>query len=125
MDEIAKKLDQARRSLLDLTRRNRLINFKPRGRTSLQIVDEIPAEVVRILVANQKMMQFLPLEESEAYRASNTANLGEDGSDLDEAAGLPLFDLPEPDDLPPEASALRVLLTAQPQERPALQGEAS
>ena len=36
-----------------------------------------------------------------------------------------VFDLPEPDDLPPEASALRVLLTAQPQERPALQGEAS
>lgn len=98
MDEIAKKLDQARRSLLDLTRRNRLINFKPRGRTSLQIVDEIPAEVFRILVADQKTMQFLPLEESEHYRASDSADLGEDRDDLDEAADLTLFDLPELDE---------------------------
>jgi Protein of unknown function (DUF4011)/REase_MTES_1575/AAA domain/Protein of unknown function (DUF3320) len=103
MDEIAEKLDQARRSLLDLTRRNRLINFKPRGRTSLQIVDEIPANVFRILVADQKTMQFLPLEESDADWASDTADLAENWDDLDEPAGLPFSDLPEFDEAGPLA----------------------
>jgi len=97
MDAIKNKLEQARRSLLDLTRRNRLINFKPRGRTSLQVVDEIPAEVFRILVTDQKTMQFRPLEESEHYQAGDLADRSEDGENAGETAGLALFDLPEDD----------------------------
>ncbi len=62
MDQL---LDRMRRSLLDLTRRNRLLNFKGTGRTSLAIVDELPAEVFRLLAAEGKTMQFLAREEGE------------------------------------------------------------
>ena len=64
MPTVHAKLEAARRDLLDLTRRNRLLNFKPRGRTSIRIVDELPEEVYRILVSEGKRMQFRSLEES-------------------------------------------------------------
>ena len=60
---IAEKLEMARRELLDLTLRNPLLNhrlFKAKG---VEIVDELPEELYRILVTEGKTMTFLPAEE--------------------------------------------------------------
>lgn len=59
---IRDKLDAARRDLLDLTTRNRLLNT-PRHRVrsrSIEIVDERPEHVFRILVREGRPMSFLP-----------------------------------------------------------------
>ena len=92
MEAIKKKLEQARQSLLDLTRRNRLINFRPGKRNSLRIVDEIPAEVYRTLVTDGKNMEFLPLEKSEHYRQDELSDREPDGEEPT------LFELPEEED---------------------------
>ncbi|MDP9173313.1 MAG: DUF4011 domain-containing protein [Planctomycetota bacterium] len=61
---IEAKLQEIRRSLLDLTRNNRLLNHRNAGQRTLQIVDELPTEVWRILVGNDSVMQFLAREEA-------------------------------------------------------------
>jgi hypothetical protein len=58
------KLQEIRRRLLDLTRRNRLLNHQTKGQSSLQIVDEVPAQVYGVLVDDARTMQFLSREEA-------------------------------------------------------------
>jgi very-short-patch-repair endonuclease len=55
-------LQRVRSKLLDLTRRNRLLNYKESVR-SIRVVDELPDEVFRILAIDGKEMEFLPLSE--------------------------------------------------------------
>ena len=57
-------LDQARRQLLDLTSRNRLVNT-PRGtsRSSVDVIDELSVEVFRRLVTKKRKMRFVPIVE--------------------------------------------------------------
>ena len=64
MVEMRAVLEKMRKSLLDLTRRNRLLNFRSQGRGSLRIVDELPEEVWRIVVDEGQAMQFLAREEA-------------------------------------------------------------
>jgi hypothetical protein len=47
---------------LDLTARNRLINFKHSRTGSLRIIDELPDQLVETLLA-EKEMRFLPVPE--------------------------------------------------------------
>ena len=61
---IAAQLQAARQNLLDLTGRNRLLNFRPSRRRSIQVIDEIPKEVFDILVLCERTMQFKPSEEA-------------------------------------------------------------
>lgn len=70
MSAIDSKLEETRRRLLDLTRRNRLLNHKPRPPGSLRIVDEVAVEVFRILVLSGHRMNFLALEEGPAHLQS-------------------------------------------------------
>ena len=56
--QINKELEQARERLLDLTLRNRLLNFRPSNRRSIRIVDEIPREIFEILVLKERVMDF-------------------------------------------------------------------
>src|SRR6266542_6773957 len=58
------KLEDTRRRLLDLTRRNRLLNHRTTGRGTLRIIDELPNEVFRLLVAEEHTLQFLSREEA-------------------------------------------------------------
>lgn len=74
-------LENARRALLDLSRRNRLLNFKPRGHGSLAIVDELPGQIYRTLVDEGATMQFLPIEE-----APEGAEVGEAGTEAGDAS---------------------------------------
>jgi very-short-patch-repair endonuclease len=59
---LEQKLDSTRRELLDLSARNRLINTPRTSKRSsrLDIVDELPDEVFRLLVVEKRKMSFLP-----------------------------------------------------------------
>jgi very-short-patch-repair endonuclease len=58
--DITRSLDLARRDLLDLGLRNPLLNYKLLRGKGLDIVDEKPVELFRILVREEKRMSFLP-----------------------------------------------------------------
>ena len=57
-----KALENLRMRLLDLTARNPLINFRYTKRNSLRIIDELPDQLVELLLA-EKEMNFLPIPE--------------------------------------------------------------
>ncbi|MFQ5597648.1 MAG: DUF4011 domain-containing protein [Nitrospiria bacterium] len=57
-----KALENLRMRLLDLTARNRLINFRYTKRGGLHIIDELPDQLVETLLAETEM-RFLPVPE--------------------------------------------------------------
>jgi hypothetical protein len=63
-------LEHWKRKLLDLSKRNRLLSFKPSKVSTVAVVDELPAEVFRILAVRGQTMKFRaadePTEEAEA-----------------------------------------------------------
>ncbi len=61
-DVALKALNNLRIRLLDLTARNRLINFRHTKRGSLRIIDELPDQLVETLLAETEM-RFLPVPE--------------------------------------------------------------
>jgi len=65
---IAETLDRARRQLLDLTTRNRLLNLPQAGRSArvIHIEDELTAEIYRLLVREGRSFTFLPGRETAA-----------------------------------------------------------
>ncbi len=58
--QIERQLQEARQRLLDLTLKNRLLNFRPTKRRTIKVIDEIPKEIFDILVLQEKKMQFKP-----------------------------------------------------------------
>src|SRR5436853_6558029 len=68
-------IDYWKRSLLDLTHRNRALNFKPARVSTIVIVDEQPAEVFRELCLNHGSMKFKPAPEPEPPADAGTATL--------------------------------------------------
>ncbi|RMZ49830.1 DUF4011 domain-containing protein [Candidatus Marinimicrobia bacterium PRS2] len=81
-EQLLKKIEQWKKSLLDLSRRNPLIAFKSPKRTSLRIVDEIPSEVFRQIVIDQDKFEFLPKETKEDELVS-TPNQFDSQEDLE------------------------------------------
>ena len=65
MNSIQTELDAARKELLDLGLRNPLINYRLSRARGVEIVDESPPDVYRILVEEGKAMSFLPKPEPE------------------------------------------------------------
>src|SRR3954467_9891368 len=57
---VAATLGDWKRKLLDVSKRNRALNFKPTRVTTVGIVDEQPAEVFRHLVLGGRQMRFRP-----------------------------------------------------------------
>ena len=55
---LAQMVDGWKRRLLDLTRRNRALNFKPTRVSTVAIVDEQPVEIFRHLVLQERAMKF-------------------------------------------------------------------
>lgn len=62
---IVSKLDNARKELLDLGLRNPLLNYRLLKSRGLEIVDELPEEVFRILVKGSRKMSFLAVNQDE------------------------------------------------------------
>jgi len=61
-DTAVAALEKLRKRLLDLTARNRLINFRHTKRGSLRIIDELPNQLVETLL-DETEMRFLPVPE--------------------------------------------------------------
>ena len=66
-DPVLQELARARERLLDLTLRNRLLNFRPTKRTTIAVVDELPAQVWRLMVEEGRKLAFLAREEHELF----------------------------------------------------------
>ena len=64
-DVIRSKLDNSRKDLLQLGLRNRLLNYRPLRTRGVEIIDELPSELFRILVQEGKTMSFLPVKDEE------------------------------------------------------------
>ena len=60
-------LEAARRELLDLGLRNPLLNYRLLRTRGLEVVDELPDQVHRILVEEGRTMSFLPSSEDQSY----------------------------------------------------------
>lgn len=50
LDRVGYKLDKWRRQLIDLSRRNKLLNYRPTKRSTVEVVDELPHQVLRQLL---------------------------------------------------------------------------
>ncbi|GMV91668.1 MAG: DNA helicase [Candidatus Hydrogenedentota bacterium] len=61
------ELDRLRTKLLDLTFRNRLLKYRPSKQRTLTIVDEMPTEVFRLLVLEEKAMSFSALRPGDVF----------------------------------------------------------
>lgn len=60
-----RKIATWKNKLIDLSRRNRLLNFRPTKVSTIKIIDEIPSEVFRSLVIESKSFHFLAKEEED------------------------------------------------------------
>ena len=90
--QVQEQLAKARERLLDLTLRNRLLNFQPTKRTTVRIVDEVPSEIWRLLVEKRRSMAFLAREEHELFDGTAAAPDGNEhrtasGSEEEEEEG--------------------------------------
>ncbi len=94
-DEVRRQLSKARERLLDLTMRNRLLNFRPTKRTTIRVVDELPGQVWQLLVGKRKAMVFLSLDEG-AGADSGGAQEPDESSDAEDSESIS-FDLPSID----------------------------
>ena len=70
MTYIEKQLQEARQNLLDLTMRNRLLNFRQTKIRTIKINDGNPANIYDIFVLNEKAMEFQ--SKPETSTANNT-----------------------------------------------------
>lgn len=64
-------LDNLRRRLLDLTARNRLINFRHTKTSSLRVIDELPDQLVETLLAETEI-RFIPVPEPTQEQLNET-----------------------------------------------------
>ncbi len=62
---ITQELHAAREKLLDLTLRNKLLNYRTSKLRTIQVVDEIPKEIFDILVLNEQGMHFKHRDKNE------------------------------------------------------------
>ena len=62
---IEKRIHKWKEKLIDLSKRNRLLNFKYSKFSTLKIIDEQPPEIFRTLVQNLQTMEFLPIKTAE------------------------------------------------------------
>jgi hypothetical protein len=57
---ISQRLDAARRDLLDLSLRNQLLSHRPSKARGVAVVDEVPAQIYRLLWDEEAAFTFLP-----------------------------------------------------------------
>jgi hypothetical protein len=85
-DKVIQALGLWRRKLLDLSKRNKALNFKPTKVTTLAIVDEQPGIVFKYLFTDGKQMKFVP-----TLPSKRESNIGTDSPQM----GLFETDQPE------------------------------
>ena len=60
---VQRKIKFWQEKLLDLSMRNRLLNFRPTKVTTIRLIDELPPEIFKLLAVDRIKMRFLPLKE--------------------------------------------------------------
>lgn len=84
--DIRRGLEQMRLRLLDLTSRNRLLNFRHTKKSSLRVVDELPDQLFGLLL-DGKTVRFKAVPRPRGVRRPNSADDEWFGGDEDEPAG--------------------------------------
>src|SRR3712207_6651051 len=74
--------DAWKRKLLDLSKRNRALNFRPAKVSTVAIVDEQPAEVFRQIVVEERTMRFRGTREEGRGTGASDASLAHRPSPL-------------------------------------------
>lgn len=96
---VSNELEKARTALLDLTLRNRLLNFRSSVTSSIGVVDESAQAVYNRLVSDEKVMSFSPSRKSkEPSQPDGQADVSDDASLPDETASDTDAELEETDD---------------------------
>jgi hypothetical protein len=72
MNTAVSSLEQARQDLLYLGLRNPLINYRHYSARGVEVVDERPSHILRLLVDEGQEMSFLPTAEEQGSAASLT-----------------------------------------------------
>ncbi len=88
-DPVRATLDDARKDLLDLSLRNKLLNYRPLKTKGVEIIDELPTEVFRILVNEGRSMSFLSIPEEEQEKGNQQALFREEQDIIIEGLGQP------------------------------------
>lgn len=87
---LAAAFDTWRRRLLDLTKRNRALNYRPQRVATVTIVDERPAEVYRQLVQDEVTFSFTPtLDVEPVSTPPEEEGTKREESEPEEAPGTP------------------------------------
>src|SRR5947209_2796625 len=71
---LALRLEAARRELLDLGLRNSLLNYRSTGARSIEVVDELPVQIFRLMVREKKALTFLGDSAKDRARAARNPN---------------------------------------------------
>ena len=71
---VEERIKRWKNKLIDLSKRNRLLNFKPTKVSTVRTIDEIPVEVFQILVHDGNEMTFMP----KLHEGEEPENLQED-----------------------------------------------
>ena len=97
---LAASIDAWKRKLLDLSKRNRALNFRATKVSTVAIVDEKPAEIFRLLYLAEREMRFKALESPEGETTAATA------SDVPAADAESDEAVPQPEFVPYDAATL-------------------
>lgn len=78
---LADKLEQFRSRLLDTSRRNRLLNYKPKGNRSIPLFGHSAADLYQWLANDKKLIEFLAREEwqNEEFRPESAHEANAEG----------------------------------------------
>lgn len=68
MTTVEEQLEEARRNLLDMSLRNKLLSFKVLKRSTAEVVDEVPSQIYDELVLKENTMSFFPSEAHPDHR---------------------------------------------------------
>ncbi len=72
---LSESLETARRDLLDLGLRNPLLNYRTMRAKGVEVVDEIPPEIFRLLVREEKSLTFLPTDNADEEQNGNVPDV--------------------------------------------------
>jgi hypothetical protein len=78
---IASVIETSREELLDLGMRNPLLNYRPSRARGVEVVDELPAEIFRILVRERKAMSFKAAPEETGNGSEDAKYLTQPGDE--------------------------------------------
>jgi hypothetical protein len=93
--KVAASAQNWQRKLLDLTNRNRALNFKPTKVSTVAIVDEQPAAVFKILYLDEKAMKFKAAPEDSSSQGGNSSTSSGDKVDGHSTAEQNFLDVVE------------------------------